>query len=245
MIRKRSIAHIRRFRTKKRLIMTPGKISLFSVVAICCLLTIGCNWNNLENSTLNISHYPNKQNDSIKIPIYQSLNKHNRGFQNFNHSIGKFPENTRKLLFGYDKSSLFRVDTLCPHDFEALVERLKTKLVDDNNFSQEDDYAFLQVYNTRNNHPADYQYEGFREDYPSRDTMNLYFKKRQAYYSAVVDDEYLKLEEGYFRKIRNKYPPLAYHRNTLFYPSLNILSDFMYCNECSCFYIDFDCSDKE
>lgn len=243
VIRKRFIAQIRRFRTKMRLIMTPRKISLFSIAATCCLLTVGCNSRKHEDKTHNLSLYPNKLTDSIKFPIYQSLNKYNRGFQNFDHSIGRFPENTRKILFGYDKSTLFRVDTLCPHEFEALVERLKTQMVDNKNFNQDDDYAFLQVYNTRNNHSADYQYEGFREENPRRDTMNLYFKKRQVFYSEVVDDEYLKLEEGYIRKIKNKYHSVAYHRNTVFYPSLNILSNFMFCNNCSSFYIDFDCGE--
>jgi len=181
-----------------------------------------------------------KQKENKRILIHKSQ-KNFRRHVNFGNSIGRFPDSIQKIFFGYEKSSLFRVDTLCTHEFKALFERLKTQIAENKIFSQEDDYAFIQLYNTMRNHPADYQYEGFREENPGRDTMNLYFKKRQVFYSEVVDDEYIKLEEGYFRKIKNKYPPVEYHRNTVFYPSLNILSNFMFCNNCSCFYINFDC----
>lgn len=186
----------------------------------------------------------NRQQENKINPFHISQKKPRRQIT-FDNSIGRFPYSIQKALFGFDKSKLFRVDTLCTHEFEALYKRLKSQISENKILSPEDDYAFIQFYNTSRNHPADYQYEGFRKENSGRDTMNLYFKKRQFIYNEIVDYEYLKLEEDYFRKIKNKYFPVKYHRNTLFYPSLNILSNFLFCNNCSCFYIDFDCSEMD
>jgi hypothetical protein len=185
---------------------------------------------NVKNLSLNNS-----------IPNFQSIRKPVRGFLNFDHSIGKFPENTRKRIFGYDESTLFKVDTICSHEFIDLIESLRSQIANNKTLSFDDDFAFLQVYNTKNNLPHDYRYEGFREDNLNRDTLNMYFKKRQAFYDIVVSDEYCELQVRYLNLLSVKYRPIPYHRNKIFYPKLNILSDFMYCNNCSCFYINFDC----
>lgn len=104
---------IRRFRTKKRLIMTLGKISLFSIAAICCLLTVGCNSSNqTKDNPEKFVHYLGSSEELI--PVRYRLYKHqstNAYFMRFLH-IYEISESEHRLVTKLNQFSNQQINRL-------------------------------------------------------------------------------------------------------------------------------------
>lgn len=153
VIRKRFIAQIRRFRTKMRLIMTPRKISLFSIAATCCLLMIGCNSSHqTKDSPEKFVHYLCSSEELI--PVRFGLFKHqstNAYYMRFFHIMEK-SQIEERLITKFNQFSNHQIKRLHKPEerFIAILNSVGDTLKDLNerefkyffNYFVDDNYLF-------------------------------------------------------------------------------------------------------